>query len=142
MASSAVIVSVIVSPTLALVVSATLLETIVIAVSDGSVWSITTSDPSVTALTPTPLLLARSSKSMLNDTAPSETADPTTTYDALQLLPDPLTDADRPARDTTGSVMSSLEVKVSVIVSPWLTIVTSFELSDVMLTVADPRPLA
>ena len=134
MASSAVIVRVIVSPTFALVVSSTLSEMIEIAVSAGGVLSITTPDPSVTPVTLTPALLARSSNEMLIDTAPSATADPTTTYDALQLLPDPLTIAGRPASTTVGVVMSSLDVNDSVMVSPWLTLVASFELSEVMLT--------
>ena len=124
-----------VSPAFARVVSAVLSDEMLTVKISGTVKSIVTTLLSVTLLTSSPSLLARSSKTIDTDAAPSETSASTTTYVALQLDPLPLTVADSPAISTTGSMIGSSASIVTVIVSPAFAIDASAPLSEAMLTV-------
>ena len=130
-----VIDNVIVSPALARLVSSTLLETMLTAKNRGTVRSIVTTLESVTSVTVTPSLLAKSSNTMDIDASASATSCATTVYVAVQDTPLPSTPAGRPASTTDGSTMGSLVAIVNSMVSPSFARPLSFALSQVTLTI-------
>jgi hypothetical protein len=128
--------TVIVSPALARDVYPALSELIVTAVSVGAVRSIVTALPSVTLVTVTPGLLAKSLKAIDRLAVPSVTSAATTTYDAVYVRASvAVTAALLPAMATLGVVMASFATNDTVIVSPTFATDVKAVLFDSMRTV-------